>query len=330
MKKVLVTGGAGFIGSHIVEKLLSLKFNVIVLDNLSTGRLENLDNFKKSVDFIKCDLSDYQNLNKFKKKFEKLDYVIHLAALADIVPSIENPYKYFESNVIGTLNLLKTLKLKKIKKFLYAASSSCYGLPNKFPTNENEEINPMYPYALTKRLGEEILLHWSNVYKFPFISLRLFNVYGTRSRTSGTYGAMFGVFLAQKLKNKPFTVVGNGKQTRDFTYVTDVADAFIAAMESDIFYDIFNVGSNATVSVNKTTDLLGGKKLYIPKRPGEPDCTFADISKIKKKLNWYPKITIEDGVSKLLNNINYWKSAPLWTPKKIDKATKSWFKYLNK
>ena len=330
MKKVLVTGGAGFIGSHIVEKLLSLKFNVIVLDNLSTGRLENLDNFKKSVDFIKCDLSDYQNLNKFKKKFEKLDYVIHLAALADIVPSIENPYKYFESNVIGTLNLLKTLKLKKIKKFLYAASSSCYGLPNKFPTNENEEINPMYPYALTKRLGEEILLHWSNVYKFPFISLRLFNVYGTRSRTSGTYGAMFGVFLAQKLKNKPFTVVGNGKQTRDFTYVTDVADAFIAAMESDIFYDIFNVGSNATVSVNKITDLLGGKKLYIPKRPGEPDCTFADISKIKKKLNWYPKITIEDGVSKLLNNINYWKSAPLWTPKKIDKATKSWFKYLNK
>ena len=185
-----------------------------------------------------------------------------MAALADIVPSIENPYKYFESNVIGTLNLLKTLKLKKIKKFLYAASSSCYGLPNKFPTNENEEINPMYPYALTKRLGEEILLHWSNVYKFPFISLRLFNVYGTRSRTSGTYGAMFGVFLAQKLKNKPFTVVGNGKQTRDFTYVTDVADAFIAAMESDIFYDIFNVGSNATVSVNKITDLWGQKTLY--------------------------------------------------------------------
>lgn len=330
MKKVLVTGGAGFIGSHIVENLLSLKFNVIVLDNLSTGRLENLDNFKKSVDFIKCDLSDYQKLYKFKNKFEKLDYVIHLSALADIVPSIENPYKYFESNVLGTLNLLKILKLKKIKKFLYAASSSCYGLPNKFPTNENEVINPMYPYALTKRLGEEILLHWSKVYKFPFISLRLFNVYGTRSRTSGTYGAMFGVFLAQKLKNKPFTVVGNGKQTRDFTYVTDVADAFIAAMKSDIFYDIFNVGSNATVSVNKITDLLGGKKLYIPKRPGEPDCTFADISKIKKKLNWYPKITIEDGVSKLLNNINYWKSAPLWTPKKIDKATKSWFKYLNK
>ena len=170
----------------------------------------------------------------------------------------------------------------------------------------------MYPYALTKRLGEEILLHWSNVYKFPFISLDYLN--GTRSRTSGTYGAMFGV-LVQKLKNKPFTVVGNGKQTRDFTYVTDVADAFIAAMKSDIFYDIFNVGSNATVSVNKITDLLGGKKLYIPKRPGEPDCTFADISKIKKA-KLVSKITIEDGVSKLLNNINYWKSALIMDTKK--------------
>ena len=227
MGKILVTGGAGFIGSHLVESLLKLNFEIIVLDNLSTGHIENLKDFKNSIDFIECDLSNYEELSNYKKKFTNIDYVFHMAALADIVPSIENPYKYFESNVNGTLNLLRVLNLANIKKILYAASSSCYGLPDKFPTKEIDSINPMYPYALTKRLGEEILIHWSKVYKFSFNSLRLFNVYGTRSRTSGTYGAMFGVFLAQKLNKQPYTVVGDGSQTRDFTYVTDVIDAFI-------------------------------------------------------------------------------------------------------
>ena len=186
----------------------------------------------------------------------------------------------------------------------------------------------MYPYALTKKMAEDMIIHWSKIYKIPYISLRLFNVYGTRSRTSGTYGAMFGVFLAQKLSKKPFTIVGSGLQTRDFTYVSDVVNAFIIAHKSMISNEIFNVGSGQTISVKKITELLGGDRIYIKKRPGEPDCTFADISKIKKKLDWRPKIKIEKGIKILLKNINYWEDAPIWTPKKINIATKAWFKFL--
>ena len=239
-----------------------------------------------------------------------------LAALADIVPSIQNPTEYFNSNVKGTLNVLEACRNSKVLKFLYSASSSCYGIPHKYPTKENETIKPMYPYALTKKLGEDLIIHWSKVYKIPFISLRLFNVYGTKSRTSGTYGAMFGVFLAQKISKKPFTIVGSGLQTRDFTYVSDVVDAFNAAHKSNISNEIFNVGSGNTIRVKKITNLLGGKKVYIKKRPGEPDCTFADITKIMKNLN-ETKIKIEKGISILLKEINYWQKAPVWTPKKL-------------
>ena len=178
-------------------------------------------------------------------------------------------------------------------------------------------------------MGEDLIIHWSKLYNIPFISLRLFNVYGTRSRTSGTYGAMFGVFLAQKLNGKPFTIVGNGKQTRDFTYVTDVIDAFLKAAKSKIVNEVFNIGSGETVSINKIVKLLGGNKVFIKKRPGEPDCTFANISKVKKLIKWKPKIKIEKGIEYLIKDINYWKKAPIWTPKKINKATKLWFKYIS-
>lgn len=327
MSKILITGGAGFIGSHLVEVLVKKKKNVVVLDNLSTGRIENIRPFLKNIKFIKCDIS---KKGKWEKEIKGKCYVFHLAALADIVPSMQNPKKYFNSNVNGTLNLLEACRNAKVLKFLYSASSSCYGITKKHPTKENEKINPMYPYALTKKLGEDLIIHWSKVYKIPYISLRLFNVYGTRSRTSGTYGAMFGVFLAQKIAGKPFTVVGSGNQTRDFTYVSDIIKAFLTASKSNIKNEIFNVGSGQTISVNKIVQILKGKKIFIKKRPGEPDCTFANISKIKKKLSWSPKIKIELGIKKLLNNIDYWKNAPVWTPKKINKATKIWFEYLDK
>jgi UDP-glucose 4-epimerase len=213
---------------------------------------------------------------------------------------------------------------------LYAASSSCYGIPNTYPTAETAEIHPQYPYALTKRLGEELVLHWAKVYGLPSAALRLFNVYGTRSRTSGTYGAVFGVFLAQKLAGKPYTVVGDGTQTRDFTYVSDVADAFIAAAKSDVVGETMNVGSDNTYSVNRVVKLLGGEVTYIPKRPGEPDCTFADTTKIKEMLGWSAKISLEDGIAILLENIDYWRDATIWTPNSIEVATKSWFQYLGK
>ena len=325
MTKYIVTGGAGFIGSHLVEYLVKKKRKVIILDNLSTGRLENIKDFKDKVKFVNCDIS---KKGKWIEELKGKCIVFHLAALADIVPSIQNPEKYFNSNVKGTLNLLQACKNSHVLKFIYTASSSCYGLSKKYPTKESEIIKPMYPYALTKKMGEDLIVHWSNVYNIPFISLRLFNVYGTRSRTSGTYGAMFGVFLAQKTSNKPFTIVGSGRQTRDFTYVSDVVEAIIASSKSKIKNEILNVGSGTTVSIQKIVKLLGGKKVYIKKRPGEPDCTFADIKKIKVKLKWKPKVDINTGIKILLKNIDYWKKAPVWTPKKINKATKLWFKYL--
>ncbi len=323
--KYLITGGAGFIGSHLVEKLLKSKNKVIVLDNCSTGRKENIINFK-GLKFIKCDIS---KKGIWEKHFKGVDCVFHIAALADIVPSINNPVKYYQSNVNGTLNVLEACKKYFVKKLIYTASSSCYGIPKKFPTLENEKIDNRYPYALTKYLGEQLCLHWGKVFDINVISLRLFNVYGTRSRTSGTYGAMFGVFLAQKIAKKPFTVVGDGSQTRDFTYVTDVVSALITAAKSKIKNEIFNVGSGKTISVNRIINILGGKKVRIPKRPGEPDCTYADISKIKKILKWKPLVSIEDGISYLMKDINYWSKAPVWTPKKINKATIDWFKYLS-
>ncbi|MCH1913358.1 SDR family oxidoreductase [Leptospira noguchii] len=323
--KALVTGGAGFIGSHLVDLLLENKFEVIVLDNFSTGRALNLDHVEKKIDLVECDISVQGD---WIKKFQSVDYVFHLAALADIVPSIQNPEGYFQSNVTGTLNVLQASRHQNVKRFVYAASSSCYGIPEVYPTPETSPIQPQYPYALTKRMGEELVIHWAQVYKFPALSLRFFNVYGPRSRTSGTYGAVFGVFLAQKLAEKPFTVVGDGKQTRDFTYVRDVVEAVFAAAQSDKVGEIYNVGSGATISVNRIVELLKGEVTYIPKRPGEPDSTFADITKIKKDLKWSPKISIETGIGELLKNINYWREAPVWTPDKIEKATSDWFKYL--
>ena len=323
----LVTGGCGFIGSHIVDRLLAEGHTVRVIDNFTTGRPENLKHHKDNNNLTIYQL-DIRNKAEIRDIFCGVDYVFHMAALADIVPSIQKPWEYYSTNVLGTYNVVECAKEEGIKKLVYAASSSCYGIPDKFPTDEDAKIQPQYPYALTKRLGEETVLHWGQVYDVPVVSLRLFNVYGTRSRTSGTYGAVFGVFLAQKLAGKPFTVVGTGEQTRDFTYVTDIADAFYTAAISNITNEIFNVGSGGTYSVNRLCELLGGETIHIPKRPGEPDCTFADTTKIEKVLNWKAKVSLEQGVKEILDNIDYWRASPVWTPDSIEEATKDWFKYL--
>lgn len=328
-KKAIVTGGAGFIGSHLVDKLLNEGYQVTVLDNFSTGRQENLEHQKANPN-LKVAEVDITSFGQILPFFEEIDHIFHFAALADIVPSIVNPSGYFKSNVDGTFNVVEAARLKGVKKIVYAASSSCYGIPDLYPTPETAQLRPQYPYALTKLLGEQLLLHWGQVYKLPVVSLRLFNVYGPRSRTSGTYGAVFGVFLAQKLGKKPFTVVGDGSQTRDFVYVSDVANAFFMAANSDCQQEVMNVGSGSTYSVNRLVELLKGDVSYIPKRPGEPDRTFADSSKIKKLLGWSPKISFEQGVSLILENIDYWRNAPVWTPDKIEEATRDWFKYLTK
>lgn len=325
----LVTGGCGFIGSHMVDRLLVEGHEVRVIDNWTTGRPENLDH-QKGVKGLTIYNKDIRNIEDIRPIFKGVDYVFHFAALADIVPSIQMPWEYYSSNVLGTYNVVECAKEANVKKLVYAASSSCYGIPDEFPTKEDAEIRPQYPYALTKRLGEETVLHWGLVYGLPVITLRLFNVYGTRSRTSGTYGAVFGVFLAQKLANEPFTVVGDGNQTRDFTYVTDIADAFYTAAMSDIVQETFNVGSGGTYSINHLCELLGGEITHIPKRPGEPDCTFANTEKIERMLGWKAKVSFEEGVQNVLDNIDYWKNAPVWTPETIGDATSDWFKYLGR
>jgi UDP-glucose 4-epimerase len=284
-----------------------------------------LNHIEDEVELVEADLSLYGTWTKY---FKGVDRVFHLAALADIVPSIENPDTYYQANVTGTFNVMKACKKFNVGKVVYSASSSCYGIPDIVPTPETAKIQPQYPYALTKFLGEQIVLHWSHVYGIPSVSTRLFNVYGPRSRTSGTYGAVFGVFLAQKLNKKPFTVVGDGTQTRDFTYIEDVTSALVIASESNLKGEIINIGSDNTYSVNKVVALLGGEVVFIPKRPGEPDCTWADISKVKKLLKWSPTVSIDQGIKNLLDNIDYWSEAPVWDPDSISIATKKWFEYL--
>lgn len=323
----IVTGGCGFIGSHLVEKLLENNHKVFIIDNFYSGSEKNIANILDNKNLVVIN-GDINNINKMMLP-NNIDYIFHLAGLADIVPSIENPMDYFKANVAGTLEVLEfSKKQKNLKKLVYTASSSCYGIPETYPTNEEENIDTKYPYALTKFLGEQLVLHWNQLYKIPCNSLRLFNVYGIRSRTSGAYGAVFGVFLAQKANNKPLTIVGDGTQTRDFTYVSDVVEALYLAALSNISGEIFNVGSGKHVSVNYISELIGGEKVFIPKRPGEPDCTFADISKIQNLLKWKPFIDIDHGVKIMLENIDYWKKAPVWNKDKINKATKIWFKFL--
>lgn len=327
--KTIITGGAGFIGSHLSDVLINSGHTVAAIDNLSNGRKQNIQHLLTNDNFTFHEL-DILNLENIKPLFKDVDWVFHLAGMADIVPSIENPKEYYDCNVTGTFNVLESSRAGRVKKIVYAASSSSYGIPDHYPTAETAEIRPQYPYALTKYMGEELVMHWSQTYNIPAISLRLFNVYGPRSRTTGAYGAVFGVFLSQKIHKKPFTVVGDGTQTRDFTYVTDVSKAFLKAAEVSITGIALNVGSGNHYSVNSLVELLGGEITYIPKRPGEPDCTFADVTKIQEVLDWKTEISFIDGVAEMLTHLDDWKDAPVWEPETIKQATAVWFKYLAK
>jgi len=308
------------------EFLLSKKFKVICFDNLKQGSTRNIKLLKKykGFKFIKIDLLDKKKLNNINVK--KIHGIFHFAGIGDIVPAIERPTEYVENNALGTLNILEFARNKKISKFTYAASSSCYGLPKKIPISEISKIDIQHPYALSKYLGEQLVLHWNKVYKMKTDSIRIFNAYGLRSRTSGAYGAVLGVFLKQKIKDKPLTIVGSGSQTRDFINVKDLVEAFYKVQNSKSAGKIYNVGRGQEQSVNNLAKLISNKKVYIPKRPAEPDRSLADIKKIKS-LCWSPKISFKDGIKEVLKNIDYWKNAPLWDTKKINKATKVWFRY---
>jgi UDP-glucose 4-epimerase len=311
----------------MVDLLVAHGYSVVVIDNLATGREENLAQHRREprVDFQRIDMC---TLMPDSRLFRDVDHVFHFGGIGDIVPSIERPLEYMRANVDGTLAVLEASRHAGVRKVVYAASSSCYGLATELPTTEQAPIRPEYPYALSKYLGESAALHWAQVYRLPVISIRMFNVYGPRVRTTGAYGAVFGVFLAQKLHGKPYTVVGDGTQRRDFVYVTDVARAYLMAAESSEAGEVFNLGSGNPQTVNRLVELMGGEVVHVPKRPGEPDCTWADIGKIQRTLGWRPEISFPQGVDAMLGQIEAWRAAPLWTPEKIEAATRTWFEHL--
>ena len=324
----VVTGAAGFIGSHMVDVLIDRGYQVRGIDNFVGGRPENLAHHQgnEAFSFAECDV---RTLDADSPIFDGVRWVFHFAGKGDIVPSIEQPTDYMDTNVMGTVRVLEAARRAGAQKLVYAASSSCYGLATELPTTEAAPIDTQYPYALSKYQGEQAVFHWGQVYGLPVNTVRIFNAYGTRSRTTGAYGAVFGVFLAQKLAGKSFTVVGDGTQTRDFIYVTDVARAFLAAAETDQVNEWYNIGGGNPQSVNRLVELLGGEVTYMPKRPGEPDVTWAAIDKAQRELGWRPEVSFEEGVATMLENIDYWKEAPLWDPESIQEATKAWFSALD-
>jgi len=324
----VVTGGAGFIGSHAVDALLDRGYLVRVIDDLRGGRLANLAHIHPGLD-LEFHEVDICTLNADSKIFIGADLVLHFAGIGDIVPSVEHPVDYFETNVMGTVKVLEASRHAGARRFIYAASSSCYGAHSDLPTSESSPIVTEYPYALSKYLGEQAAFHWMKVYGLSVNAIRIFNAYGPRSRTSGAYGAVFGVFLRQKLEGAPFTVVGDGQQKRDFVFATDVAEAFVLAGLTNHSGQIWNLGSGNPQSVNRLVELLGGPVVAIPSRPGEPETTWADIAAITRDLNWAAKVTFEAGVQKVVDQIDYWANAPLWDEKSIAEATEPWFRLLS-
>jgi UDP-glucose 4-epimerase len=324
----IVTGGAGFIGSHVVDALLASDYRLRVIDNLVGGHEANLVQHRNNprLSFARRDI---RGLDPDDALFKDVSAVIHFAGIGDIVPSIERPADYMDTNVQGTVRVLEGARAAGVRRFIYAASSSCYGLAD-VPTREDHPIRPEHPYALSKYQGEMAVMHWHRVYGLPANSIRIFNAYGPRVRTAGAYGAVFGVFFKQKLAGKPFTVIGDGTQRRDFVYVTDVAQAFLKAAESEFSGQIWNLGAGNPQSVSRLVELLGGPVIHIPKRPGEPDCTWADISKIKQELAWKPTVRFDQGVRRMMEDIERWCDAPLWDPQSIAAASKTWFQYLAK
>ena len=285
-KKVLVTGGAGFIGSNLVDELIRQDIEVVIIDDLSTGKSENLN---PAATFIQEDIYS-ADLNILIDIFKDVDVVFHLAALARVQPSIDNPLDYNNINVSGTLNLLFAAHKAKVKRFVYSSSSSVYGDTNSFPTHETSKIDPISPYGMQKLIGEQYCSLFSNIYNLDTVCLRYFNVYGERMSLDGAYCLVTGIFARQMLHNKSLTITNDGEQKRDFTYVKDVVNANIlsASHTTPLNGEIFNIGNGDNVTINAVADMFGGKKVYGEKRL-EPFETLADNSKARQILNWAPK-----------------------------------------
>jgi len=321
----LVTGGAGFIGSHLAKKLAELGYEVKVLDIDFPRELRN-----QTIDGITYYQGDVAQLDALDLRLE-CDWCFHLAALADIIPSIKDPVAYHRVNVDGTINVLHQCTKLGAKKFIYASSTSIYGIPEQYPTPETASADPRYPYSSSKYLAELAVIYWGRTYRLPVAALRITTAYGPGMKARGAYGSVMKVFLPQKANNLPYTVTGHLNMARDFVEVNDLCDAFIKAAESDVSDEVFNVGSGQPTTLGRLIELLGDDNgiVYLPRRPGEPEMTWADISKIKSMLDWEPKVSIEDGVRVMLDHLDDWKNEKVWTPDEIKEATKEWYRYLS-
>jgi len=295
--KCLVTGGAGFIGSHIVDKLVNEGMNVVVLDDLSTGMMENAN---KKATFIQADITSFDEISAY---FQDVDYVFHTAALPRIQPSFEQPIEHENVNVIGTINCLEASKSARIKKFVFSSSSSCYGNPDILPTPETAPINCLSPYALQKYTAEQYCMILGERFDIPVLALRYFNVYGPRSfnpkNPYNAYTSVIGIFNNQKKNGQKLTITGDGEQSRDFVHVYDVAQANIDAALSDFVFKIYNVGYGKDYTINEVARMFSSDVTYIPERKGEARITLANIEKISRELGWQPKISLEEGVNLL-------------------------------
>ena len=292
--KYLVTGGAGFIGSHIVDALLQDGHIVHVIDNFSTGKRENCN---QNAHYHEHDLTDKKNIKKFVEIVNNVDTIFHTAALAHVQPSIEDPLRYELNNTIGTVNILQSAVAGNVKRFIYSASSSVYGNSTMLPLKESDEPNPISPYAAQKYYGEIYCKMFSEIYNIETVSLRYFNVYGERQNLEGAYANVIGVFIQQCINNKPMTINGDGKQKRDFIYVGDVVKANILASQSKKVGngEIINIGSGISKSVNEIAALIGGNKIFVDPVK-EPRESLADRSKAKKLLNRQPKVNIKEWI----------------------------------
>ncbi len=290
--KILVTGGAGFIGSHLTDKLIEKGYQVAIIDNLVGGKKENINPKAK---FHKLDICDYKKIKPF---FKKIDYVFHLAAIPRVPFSVKEPVKTSENNILGTINVFKSAYDHGAKKVIFASSSSVYGNQKKSPFKETMGTGPLSPYALQKLVGEQFAKLFHELYKTQIICLRFFNVYGPRIDFDSEYSLVLGKFLKQRRDKKPLTIYGNGQQTRSFSFVDDVVEANIKAIESKKIkgFEIINIGSKESYSINHLADLIGGEKKYLPVRKGDLLHTKADITKAKRLLNWQPKTSFEEGI----------------------------------
>jgi nucleoside-diphosphate-sugar epimerase len=297
--KYIVTGGAGFIGSTLTDKLIEDGHEVVVIDNLISG---NRDNVNPRARFLHCDIRDIKR--EYLYHLIGADVLFHCAALARVQPSIEDPIGYNDANVNGTLAVLDMMRLIGIPKIVYSASSSAYGDTDIFPTHEKVPPNPLSPYGLQKLIGEQYCKVYTECYGIESVCLRYFNVYGERQSLEGAYKLVMGTFIQQVLNDKPMTIRGDGSQRRDFTYVGDVVRANMLAAESKktVNGEVINIGAGNNVSVEELADMIGGPKMYIT-GVKEPRQTLADNTRALKLLGWRPRVVLREWIKDYLNDL---------------------------